>query len=139
MPDEPILGQAQLAVAEAVPTRLIRLEGGRDCPRDIEFTPWKEGLRPGTGSGTYFKSVRVTDDGREIWTHGGVDEATLAAGFGAGGRRLTSTADDVSSSPVPESGFIGECCQQHESFRDYCAECRYHAASPSFLPGGETQ
>lgn len=75
--------------------RSIRLEdhpthpGGWDSlPRDVVFVSWREdALPPGTQAGTYFKSVRMTDDGREIWTWGRVDPDTLAAGFVAGGGR----------------------------------------------------
>jgi hypothetical protein len=74
--------------------QIIRLEdhsthpgGWDDLPRDVEFTPWQERMNPGIQSGTYFKSIRTTEDGREIWTWGGVDPETLAAGWVAGGGR----------------------------------------------------
>lgn len=54
-----------------------------------ELPEWRKGepFPPGHQAGTYFKSVRVTDDGREVWTWGRVDPATLAAGYVAGGGR----------------------------------------------------
>lgn len=65
--------------------------GWDDLPRDSEYdlALWgrTDPLPPGTQRGTYFKSVRVTEDGREIWTWGRVDPDTLAAGWVAGGGR----------------------------------------------------
>ena len=67
---------------------LIRLEGSHlSGDEDHWFTPWRENLPPGTQSGTYFKSVRTTEDEREIWTWGRVDAETLDAGYVAGGGR----------------------------------------------------
>lgn len=56
---------------------------------EYELPEWRKGepFPPGYQTGTYFKSVRTTDDGAEIWTWGGVDDATLDAGWVAGGFR----------------------------------------------------
>jgi hypothetical protein len=77
----------RLAASDREPI-LSRCEGGwAQGDHDHWFTPWQDALPPGTQSGTYFKSVRTTNDGREIWTYGRVDAETLAAGYVAGGGR----------------------------------------------------
>lgn len=54
-----------------------------------ELPEWRKGeaFPPGYQAETYFKSVRTTEDGAEVWTWGRIDPETRAAGWVAGGAR----------------------------------------------------